>query len=417
MIYFEKRYKMNYNEFSNGTKIIDFKNSIDELSTILLGLNASRILLVSTTQLSDSGYVEKIKKAIEKQSRLSIGAVYLGNDLTDDGEDILKDLYFVFMSNSCDSIVVCGSGKLIDYTKALKLMIATQVKDIKKFYSSSMDAREIIYTPFIAIPSQFGSGNETNSTAVVFDKEKGLSRNIIDGLLSPDYCLVDGELIATMDTQRSAYGVLEIFARAVDGFTVTDATPPPTEPFAKKIYDNYIELQTSAISDGFCKVALTGLKNKALSLLEEPTEEKYRKMEIRGAYLSKGTDSSGLGLIQCASQAIADVKGVEYYVALPKAIKAVFEYNKDVCKEKYARCLLSFMGWQIYSECKQEERHTQFVKLSLDFIDFLEDRYFNSKQMELNDEEKQAVVSAMTFNVNILNNPRKFNSAVFKTLL
>lgn len=406
---------MNYNEFSNGTKIIDSKHSIEELSTILVGLNASRILLVGTTQLSDSGYIEKIKKSVAKQSRLTIGAVYLGNDLTD-GEDILKDLYFVYMSNNCDSIVVCGGGKLIDYTKALKLMIATQVKDIKKFYNSSMTAREIIYTPFIAIPSEFGSGNETNSTAVIFDKEKGLSRNIIDGLLSPDYCLVDGELIATMDARRSAYGALEIFARAVDGFTVTETVPSTTDALAK-IYDDYIELQTSAISDGFCKVALTGLKNKALSLLEEPTTERYRKMEIRGAYLSKGTDSSGLGLIQCASQAIADVKGVEYYVALPKAIKAVFEYNKDVCKAKYSRCLLSFAGWQIYSECNQEERHTQFVNLSLELIDLFEDKYFKNEKIELSDEEKQAVVNAMAFNVNVLNNPRKFNSAVFKTLL
>ena len=368
-------------------------------------------MLVGNTQLSDRGYIEKIKKSIEKQSRLSIGAVYLGNDLTD-GEDILKDLYFVYMSNNCDSIVVCGSGKLIDYTKALKLMISTQVKDVKKFYNSSMAAREIIYIPFIAIPSEFGSGNETNSTAVIFDKEKGVSRNIIDGLLSPDYCIIDGELISYMDTKRSAYGVLEIFARAVDGFTVTYATPNTIDAFA-----DYIELQTSSISDGFCQVALTGLKTKAVSLLEEPTLDKYRKMEIKSAYLSKGTDSSGLGLIQCVAQAIADVKGIEYHMALPKAIKAVFAYNAEACKTKYARCLLSFVGWQIYSECKQEERHTQFVKLSQEFIDLLADRYFSHDAVELNDEEKQAVLGSMAFNVNVLNNPRKFNAAVFKTLL
>ncbi|MDE7337616.1 MAG: hypothetical protein K2N32_05815, partial [Clostridia bacterium] len=74
---------MNYNEFSNGTKIIDSKNSIDELSTILVGLNASRILLIGNTRLNDLGYIDKIRKSIEKQNRLQVGAVYLGNDLTD----------------------------------------------------------------------------------------------------------------------------------------------------------------------------------------------------------------------------------------------------------------------------------------------------------------------------------------------
>ena len=100
---------MNYNEFSNGTKIIDSQNSIDELSTILVGLNASRILLIGNTRLNDLGYIDKIRKSIEKQSRLKVGAVYLGNDLAD-GEDMLKDLYFVYMSNNCDCITVCGSG-------------------------------------------------------------------------------------------------------------------------------------------------------------------------------------------------------------------------------------------------------------------------------------------------------------------
>ena len=52
---------MNYNEFSNGTKIIDSQNSIDELSTILVGLNASRILLIGNTRLNDLGYIDKIR--------------------------------------------------------------------------------------------------------------------------------------------------------------------------------------------------------------------------------------------------------------------------------------------------------------------------------------------------------------------
>ena len=407
---------MNYNEFSNGTKIIDSKNSIEEISTILVGLNASRVLLIGNTQMSDyDGYIEKIKKAVEKQVRLSIGAVYLSNNLAD-GEDMLKDLYFVYMSNNCDAIVACGSGKLIDYAKALKLMISTQVKDIKKFYASSVNAREIIYVPFIAIPSEFGSGNETNSTLVIFDKEKGLSRNITDGMLSADYCLIDDEIISNTDARRTAYGVIEIFARAVDGFTVTDTSPNTTETFAK-IYDDYIELQTSAISDGFCRVALTGLKRRAVSLLEEPSAEKFRKMEIKSAYLSKGTDSSGLGLIQCSAQAIADIKGIEYYMALPKAIKAVFDYNIDACKVKYSRCLLSFAGWQIFSECKSGDRHKEFVKLALDFINLLSDKYFPQDKVELNEEEIQTVLNAMAYNVNVLNNPRKFNSAIFKTLL
>lgn len=406
---------MNYSEFSNGTKIIEGKNSIDELSTILVGLNASRVLIVAGAELSGNGYIDRIKKSIEKHGRLAIGAIYLGNDLTD-GDDVLKDLYFVYMSNNCDAIVVCGNGKLIDYSKALKLSISTQVKDVKKFCDRADTAREVIYIPLIAIPSEFGSGNETNSTATIFDREKGASRNIACGLLSPDYCIVDGKLIFDMSVKRAAYGVLEIFARAVDGFTVTGIPPIAIDAFAK-VYDDYIELQTSAISEGFCRVALTGLKDRALDLLETPAVEKFEKMEVRGAYLSKGTDSSGLGLIQCAAQAIADVKKTEYFKALPKAISAVFDYNADACKARYAQCLLSFAGWQEYSACPKESRHTKFVQAAKEFIDTLCEKYIDDGAIELSEEEKQAVLSAMVYNANILNNPRKFNSAVFGSLI
>ena len=406
---------MNYNEFSNGTKIIESENAIAELSTVLVGLNASRVLVVVAEQLSDGGYVDVIKNSIEKSGRLSVGAIYLGNDATD-AEDMLKDLYFVYMSNNCDAIVVCGSGKLIDFSKALKLLVATQIKDVKQFYTVADIAREVIYIPLIAIPDEFGSGSETNSTAVVYDKEKGVSRNVTRGLLAPDYCIVDGRLVSTMNRERTACGILEIFARAVDGYTVTSATPIAIEPLAK-VYGDYIELQTSAISDGFCQVALTGLKSYGYDLLSAPTLAKYVKMEVRSAYLSKGTDSSGLGLIQCVAQAISDVRKIDYGKALPKAIKTVFAYNIDACKDRYARCLLFFAGWRKYSSCPSESRHSEFVKTASEFVDELSREYIGGGEIVLSDIEKQAVLNAMAYNVNVLNNPRKFNSMAFKSVL
>lgn len=47
----------------------------------------------------------------------------------------------------------------------------------------------------------------------------------------------------------------------------------------------------------------------------------------------------------------------------------------------------------------------------------MEEKYFGEDKFELNDEDKQAVINAMAYNVNALNNPRKFNAALFKTLL
>ena len=81
MLYFLQEVSDELQRIFQRNKDYRFSNSIDELSTILVGLNASRILLIGNTRLNDLGYIDKIRKSIEKQSRLKVGAVYLGTTL------------------------------------------------------------------------------------------------------------------------------------------------------------------------------------------------------------------------------------------------------------------------------------------------------------------------------------------------
>lgn len=409
---------MKYSEFANGTKIIDGTDVVAELPTILVGLNASRVLLIANTFLHASGYVDKVKRSVERHGSLKVCAVYL-EDRVEDNESILKDMYFVYMSNSCDSIVVCGSGKLIDYAKALKLLVSTQVEDIEKFYDIDASVRQVIYVPMITIPSKFGVGNETSSTAVVYDDKKGISRNIINNILLPDYCLVDGENLVKMDKKLIAYSVLEILARAIDGYTSKNSTTFASTDLLSRVVDEVMGKTPASISEGFCRVALTEIKQNAVALLEKPVEEKFVKMELVSAYLSKGTDSSGLGLIHCLAQAVSDVKKIAYCKALPKAIRVALKYNIDVCRQKYAQGLLAFMGWEVYSKAPKEERHYEFARSVLDFVEKLEKKYLKGEhtEFEFSEEEKQAILNDISYNAHILNNPKKFNVINFKMAL
>lgn len=409
---------MKYSEFANGTKIIDGKNIIAELPTILVGLNASRILLVANNFLLANGYIDKVKKSIERHGSLKVSAVYL-EDRAEDNESILKDMYFVYMSNSCDAIVVCGSGKLIDYAKALKLLVSTQVENIEKFYNFDTSLRQALYVPMITIPSKFGVGNETSSSAVVFDEKKGISRNILNNILLPDYCLIDSENLMKMDKKLIAYSVLEVLARAIDGYTSKNSTNFASTDLISRAMDEVMGKTPASISEGFCRVALTELKQNAFALLQKPSEDKFVKMQLASAYLSKGTDTSGLGLIHCIAQAISDVKKVPYYKALPKSIRVALKYNIDACRQKYSQGLLAFMGWEVYSKAAKEERHYEFARSILDFIENLEKKYLKGEntEFEFSEQEKQALINNMSYNVHILNNPKKFNVINFKMAL
>ncbi|MDE5756894.1 MAG: iron-containing alcohol dehydrogenase [Clostridia bacterium] len=399
---------MRYTEFSNGTKIIDGERGTMDLHILLGGLGASRIMLIGDRYLLSQGYLDKVKESVLNGEGIAIGAVYLGEDLQD-SESALSDMYFVYMSNGCDGIVVCGSGKLVDYAKLLRLTVSAQVKDVTKFFNDSDIGRKVVDVPLITIPCKFSAGNECNALAVYYDSKKKLSRNIINELLSPDYCIIDGKLISSASKSSKAYGVLNMLGKAIDGFISVHYA---------RVGIAIKQVETHAVGRIFSQSALTNLRAKALDMLATSQEDKVANFAQEGAYLSKGLDSNGMGMIYSLALAISDVKGVDYYQCLPLAIKASVNYNLRVCGEKYAKALWSFVGWQEYSKYPQEERAKGFVKCVEEFVDDIVGKYVEARApIILTDDDRQDIVIKLSYNPHMLNNPRHFDAFAIKAVL
>ena len=399
---------MRYAEFSNGTKIIDGDRGLADLHILLHGLGATRVMIICDAFMMSEGYLDKIKSSVVSDGHVVIGAVYLGEDLQD-SESILKDMYFVYMSNGCDGIVVCGSGKLVDYAKLLRLELSTQVSDISKFFGSSAIGRKVIDVPIITIPCKFGIGNGCNALAVYYDAQKKLSRNIIHELLSPDYCIIDGKLITSSSKSDLAYGVLNTLGIAIDGFIAAHF---------ERVGIVIKQVEDHAIGKIFSQVALTNLRAKAIETLETYREDSVTSFALESAYLAKGLDGDGMGMIYSLALAISDVKGVDYFRCLPLSIKASLDFNLRVCKEKYSQALWSFVGWHQYSQYPQEERATGFVGQVKEFVEEIVSKCVqNYEEIVLNDDERQAVAIQLSYNPHMLNNPRKFDSFAIKAVL
>lgn len=399
---------MRYAEFSNGTKIIDGESGIADLHILLCGLGASRVMIIGDKTLLSEGYLDKIKERVLEGGDVAVGAVYLGEDIQD-SESALRDMYFVYMSNGCNGIVVCGSGKLIDYAKLLRLTLSTQVKDIQKFFNNSPICRKIIDVPLITIPGKLGMGNECNALAVYYDSKKKLSRNIFNELLSPDYCIIDGKLITSSSKSSMAYGALNILGKAIDGFIAVQYA---------RVGIAIKRVEGHAVGKIFSQVALTNLRAKALEVLASDEEDKAVSFAQEGAYLSKGLDSNGMGMIYSLALSISDVKGIDYLQCLPLAIKASLNYNLRVCREKYSKALWSFVGWREYSKYPQEERAKGFVSCVEEFVGEILDRYVKDRQpIVLTDDDRQDIVFNLSYNPHMLNNPRHFDPIAIKAVL
>ena len=398
---------MRYSEFSNGTKIIDGESGLADLHILLSGLGASRIMIIGDKFMLSDGYLDTVK-SIVTSGGLAIGAVYLGENLQDSAS-ILKDMYFVYMSNGCDGIVVCGSGKLVDYAKLLRLELSTQVKDISKFFNNSTIGRKVIDVPLITIPCRFGVGNECNALAVFYDAQKNLSRNIFHELLFPDYCIIDSKIALSASKTSLAYGVLNTLGKAIDGFIASHY---------ERVGILIKQVEEHAIGKIFSKVALTNLRTKALDMLESSQEEKITGFALESAYLSKGLDGNGMGMIYSLALAISDVKGINYFECLPTAIKASLDFNLRACKDKYSQALWSFVGWHEYSQYPQEEKANGFVNCVKEFVDEILDKYAKDyAPIAFSDDERQAVAISLAYNPHMLNNPRRFDPIAIKAVL
>ncbi|MDE6371968.1 MAG: iron-containing alcohol dehydrogenase [Clostridia bacterium] len=399
---------MRYAEFSNGTKIIDGKKGIADLHILLSGLGASRVMIIGDRRLLADGYLDKIKERVLAGGDVAVGAVYLGED-SQDSENALRDMYFVYMSNGCDGIVVCGSGKLVDYAKLLRLTVSTQVKDIEKFFNNSVIGRKVVDVPLITIPRKLGVGNECNAMAVYYDGKKKLSRNIFNEMLSPDYCIIDASIIATASKSSMAYGVLSTLGKAIDGFIAVHYA---------RVGIAIKRVEVHSVGKIFSQVALTNFRAKALDMLASDQEEKAANFAQDSAYLSKGLDSNGMGMVYSLALAISDVKGVNYSHCLPLAIKASLNYNLRVCQEKYSKALWSFVGWHEYCKYPQEERAKGFVHCVEEFVDEILSAYVTQCQpIILTDDDRQDIAVNLSYNPHMLNNPRHFDPIAIKAVL
>ena len=168
------------------------------------------------------------------------------------------------------------------------------------------------------------------------------------------------------------------------------------------------EVDVYDIGEVFCRVVLTNFLDRAKSLLEIGDKDRILKMALDSAYLAKGLDVNGMGMIYSLALAISDVKGIGFARCLPTAIKASLDYNLRACPDKYAQALWAFLA-------KRAEGFVQAVK---DFVDGVLQKYIpDHVAPQFTDDERQEIVTAMAYDPHMLNNPRHFDIFAIKAVL
>lgn len=199
--------KENKKIFMENLNQIEFqyRGAIENLSKILQ-LEKSKNVLVFTGKKS----YENIKSIVEKQL-CNCNYTYFNDFSTNPKEEDLEKA-IEQLGQNFDIIIAVGGGSVIDFAKAYKYYLKSDLK-------------------LIAIPMTCGTGSEATQFAVLYKKGEKISLD--DKSILPDYAIIDSQFVENNPKYLKACTAMDAYCQAIESYWAKKATPLSRE-YAKQ---------------------------------------------------------------------------------------------------------------------------------------------------------------------------------------
>lgn len=205
-------------EFFSTERIVFGNNSVSKLDSILKGLNAKNLLLITDQGVAQAGILDHVLRTLgvsEYQVTVFDRAV------SEPPISTVMDCYeFAQTKTKPDVIIGLGGGSSIDLAKVVSLLLTHGGHPQNYFGENRVPGPTI---PLIAIPTTAGTGSEVTSIAVVNDIENNLKVGISDQYLRPDIAIVDPELTVNLPPYVTACSGIDALSHAIEAFLATDS--------------------------------------------------------------------------------------------------------------------------------------------------------------------------------------------------
>ncbi len=216
---------MNFNPFtlSRLPTILYGPGRFDELPALLAGYRA-RVLVITGRQSFRAS--KRWEWLVNELGRLDIS----WENLSVSGEpspELVDDAVARFQRHQPGVVVAIGGGSVLDAAKA--------VAGLLPHGNSVMDHLEGVgkglpyhgpALPFIAVPTTAGTGSEATKNAVLSQiGEGGFKKSFRHDSLTPDYALVDPELLASCPPPLIAADGMDAFTQLLESYVSSRANP------------------------------------------------------------------------------------------------------------------------------------------------------------------------------------------------
>lgn len=137
-------------------------------------------------------------------------------------DSVLKGLK-LFEDNHCDMLISVGGGSPMDVAKSIKAFVGMDQQT--PCVNQAIVPNAI---PHLAIPTTAGTGSEATHFAVIYYEGKKYS--VSDMSLTPDYVVLDAELLSGLPLYQRKATMLDVLCHAIESYWSVKATKTSRAP-------------------------------------------------------------------------------------------------------------------------------------------------------------------------------------------
>ena len=285
--------------------------ALKKLPGFLKAAGSSKVMLISDRMLEEIGVVDKVRKILA-DGGLDY-AEYLdvvGNPTT----DIVKECGDKYVAEKCNGLLAVGGGSPMDVAKAVGV--------VAKFGGDIGDYEGVGKVPgkidtLICVPTTAGTGSEVTVAAVITDTKRNYKLSVLGPEISPDYAVMDPELIMTAPASVAAACGVDALIHAMESYINTDANP-----FSKAMAEAAMSLIGANIR------AFVGNRGNA---------DAACAMMLGSTFAGIAFANNRLGDIHAMSHPVSAFFNVPHGVANAVLMPKIFEFNAICADERYAK--------------------------------------------------------------------------------
>lgn len=285
--------------------------ALKKLPTILENCGSNSVMVISDRGLEAIGVVGKVKTIIEAAG---MGYSEFLDVLPNPTTDICEAAAEAYKASGATAILALGGGSPMDVAKAVGVLAKFGGKIVD--YEGGGKVPGPIDT-FIAIPTTAGTGSEVTIFSVITDEARNYKLTVFSPYLSPDYAVLDPELIMTAPAHIAAACGIDAFIHAMEAYINTAATP-----FTDAMGEKAMELIGKSIR--------RFVANRA-------DEEAACNMMVASTFAGIAFAFARLGNIHAMSHPVSAFFHTPHGVANAVLMPTILEYNALADQGRYAK--------------------------------------------------------------------------------